>query len=182
MKKNLILILILIILIAAGYYAWKFIRGTLPAVSKPSEDISKVIENISQNSTDFPLKLSRGFSISIFAKDLVAPRVMAYDPVGNILVSVPSKGKVLALLPDKNGDGMSDETKTIISGLKNPHGIAFKCPETGACKNFISQLKKNVPYYLHQKKFKIEKSKRYRVSSFCRRTYHEDPNVSSLSK
>src|SRR3989338_4829278 len=111
-KKKLILILVLIILIAVGYFVWTFLRGTLPAVSKPNEDISKVIENIPQNSTDFPLKLLDGFSISIFAKDLGAPRVMAYDPVGNILVSVPSKGKVLALLPDKNGDGMSDETRT----------------------------------------------------------------------
>ncbi|OGF73510.1 hypothetical protein A2W48_00105 [Candidatus Giovannonibacteria bacterium RIFCSPHIGHO2_12_44_12] len=158
-KKKLILILVLIILIAVGYFVWTFLRGTLPAVSKPNEDISKVIENIPQNSTDFPLKLLDGFSISIFAKDLGAPRVMAYDPVGNILVSVPSKGKVLALLPDKNGDGMSDETKTIISGLKKPHGIAFKCPEAGLCKIYIAETDKVVMYDYDEKNLKLKNPK-----------------------
>ena len=158
-KKKIILILVLIIFITVGYYSWKFVRGALPGISAPSEDISEVIKDIPQNLTEFPLKLTDGFSISIFAENLVAPRVMAYDPVGNMLVSVPSKGKVFALLPDKNGDGMSDETKTLIAGLKNPHGIAVKCQETGACKIYIAETDKVRMYDYDEQNFKLKNPK-----------------------
>ncbi|OGF69152.1 hypothetical protein A3H65_01005 [Candidatus Giovannonibacteria bacterium RIFCSPLOWO2_02_FULL_45_14] len=121
--------------------------------------MSNVIKDIPQNSTDFPLKLPDSFSISIFAKDLGAPRVMAYDPAGNILVSIPSKGEVVALLPDKNGDGMSDETRTVISALKKPHGIAFKCPETGLCKIYIAETDKVVMYDYDDKNLKLKNAK-----------------------
>ncbi|KKU17019.1 MAG: L-sorbosone dehydrogenase, partial [Candidatus Azambacteria bacterium GW2011_GWA2_45_90] len=72
----------------------------------PPEDIAKLLppEKSAQvpptiNETEFPLKLPAGFKISIFAKGLGSPRVMTYDPAGNIVVSIPAQGKVVAL-PD----------------------------------------------------------------------------------
>ncbi len=71
-----------------------------------------------------PLKLPPGFAISIFAKGLEAPRVLALDPEGTLLVSIPSQGRVVAL-PDRGGTGVAAEAVTVVSGLKWPHGLAF---------------------------------------------------------
>lgn len=68
------------------------------------------------NQTEFPLSLPDGFSISIFAKGLGSPRVLAWDPNSVLLVSIPSQGKVVAL---------ADPQVTVASGLNRPHGIAF---------------------------------------------------------
>ena len=112
--RKIVIFVLLVLFLAAVYFL------------KPAEEITDIIDSVPQNSTDFPLKLPPGFRISIYAKNLGAPRVMAFDPAGNMLVSVPAQGKVVALLPDKNGDGLSDETRTIISGLNKPHGIASR--------------------------------------------------------
>lgn len=82
------------------------------------------------------LKLPAGFDISIFAQGLGKARVMAWDPVGNLLVSIMDEGRVVAL-SDRNGDGKADEIITVIDGLINPHGIAFRC--TDVCKIFIAE-------------------------------------------
>ena len=72
----------------------------------------------------FPLKLPPGFSIGIFARNLPGARVLALDPNGNLLVSLTSQGKVVAL-PDKNEDGIADAAVTVLEGLDKPHGLAF---------------------------------------------------------
>ena len=51
-------------------------------------------------------------------------RVLALDPGGNLLVSLTSQGRVVAL-PDKNGDGVADTVVTVLDGLNQPHGLAF---------------------------------------------------------
>ncbi|MHC4196723.1 MAG: PQQ-dependent sugar dehydrogenase [Planctomycetota bacterium] len=79
-----------------------------------------------QNTTGMPLTVLAEFSISIFAQGLGKPRVMAYDPGGNLVVSIPSEGKVVAL-PDRDGDGVADEVITVTQGLNLPHGLAFRC-------------------------------------------------------
>lgn len=134
MKRALIIVLVLAILLAvalaADFYR-RNLRGIGPVIQKPAEDITKLI-----NTTGMPLKLPGGFSISIFAKDLVNPRVLTYDPAGNLIVSVPSEGRVVAL-PDKNGDGVADETVTVIDGLNRPHGLATRCTER--CEFYIAE-------------------------------------------
>ena len=72
-----------------------------------------------------PLRLPAGFTISIFAKDLEGPRVLAQDRSGTLLVSLTKAGKVVAL-PDKDGNGKSAEEVTVVAGLNNPHGLAFR--------------------------------------------------------
>src|SRR5262249_47404822 len=66
-----------------------------------------------------------GFSIDVFADKVGSVRFMAFDPAGTLLVSESSAGRVLAL-PDKNGDGKADAVKVVVTGLDQPHGLAFR--------------------------------------------------------
>jgi len=71
------------------------------------------------------LKVPPGFHVDVFAADLDGVRLMVLDPAGTLLVSVPSRGRVLAL-PDRNGDGKADATHLVMDRLHQPHGLAFK--------------------------------------------------------
>lgn len=133
-KKLLLAVAGLLIAVAgigAAMLYWTNFRGIDPAIKPPPERIEDVI-----NTTGMPLRLPGGFSISIFAKDLEKPRVLAYDSVGNLLVSIPSQGRVVAL-PDRNSDGVADETITVVDGLNRPHGLAMRCLET--CELYIAE-------------------------------------------
>jgi glucose/arabinose dehydrogenase len=71
------------------------------------------------------LTVPPGFAIDVFADRVGSVRFMALDPAGTLLVSEPSRGRVLAL-PDKNGTGRADGVQTVVDGLDQPHGLAFK--------------------------------------------------------
>jgi glucose/arabinose dehydrogenase len=134
MKKPLILISIILAtaaLIWAGNFYWQNLRGAGPAVKSPPQDIAKVLKKDqvpsgeeSADSASIPLKLPRGFTISVFAARVPGARVLALDPQGTLLVSLTREGKVVAL-PDKNGDGKADDVVTVLKGLNKPHGLAF---------------------------------------------------------
>ena len=70
------------------------------------------------------LKVPPGFAIDVFADKVGSVRFMAIDPAGTLLVSEPSAGRVLAL-PDKDADGKADSVQTVVTGLDQPHGLAF---------------------------------------------------------
>lgn len=116
--------LLIILMARATLLAFTNLRGARPAFGPVVGDIVSEIEKPAENSTDFPLVLPDGFSISIFAKNLSGPRVLALDPGGTLLVSIPSKGRVVAL-PDENHDGVADRTEVVIDHLHQPHGLAF---------------------------------------------------------
>jgi glucose/arabinose dehydrogenase len=78
-----------------------------------------------------PLTVPEGFSATIFSRDVPGARVMIRDPKGTMLVSLTSGGKVVAL-PDLDADGRADKTVTVLEGLKQPHGILVRCPDTGS--------------------------------------------------
>ncbi|KKQ34430.1 MAG: Glucose/sorbosone dehydrogenase, partial [Candidatus Nomurabacteria bacterium GW2011_GWB1_37_5] len=86
-RKILFLIsaLIIVSLAIIALVFQKNIKGTLPAIKSPEEPKPELLTEI--NTTGMPLRLPDGFKISIYAKDLGNPRVLAYDPVGNILAS-----------------------------------------------------------------------------------------------
>lgn len=134
--------------LAVFLFYQKHLSGIWPAIQNPAEDITK-----SENTTGLPLKLPAGYSISIFAKGLVNPRVMTYGPNG-MLVSEMSAGRV-SYLADEDTDGDIDQIVPIISGLNNPHGIALKCEpkENGTtetfeenCKIYIAETHRVVEY------------------------------------
>ncbi|KKQ42380.1 MAG: L-sorbosone dehydrogenase [Parcubacteria group bacterium GW2011_GWE2_37_8] len=158
-KKIIIGILLLATVVAGGFiinFYWKNLRGIWPAIKSPAEDISRIIKEQSRveqaiNNTSFPLKLPPNFSISIFAENLGGPRVMTYDYAGNIITSIPSQGKVVAL-PDKNSDGIADEVVTVVEGLNRPHGLITRCTEK--CEFYIAETDKVAVYDYDAEKLK----------------------------
>lgn len=113
---SLLAIAIVAFLILVGNFYYQNLRGVGPALEKPVADVTKII------TPEGPFKMPPGFTISIFAKDLPDARVIILDKDGNILTSQPSQGTISKLII-KNGRLM--EQKIILSGLKNPHGLAF---------------------------------------------------------
>lgn len=121
--KKLILLVVLLLLGYLGYKYWPSAWGLYKANAPSKEDITQLIRSSNetsapgQNDTDLPLKIPDGYSISIFAKDLVNPRDLELDPKGTLVASITSQGKVVALVGGKE--------ETIAGGLNKPHGIAF---------------------------------------------------------
>jgi glucose/arabinose dehydrogenase len=70
-----------------------------------------------------PLLLPPGFRARVFAGGLPAPRALAVDPTGVVLVSLSSLGKVIALVPAAGAPPRVVETA---AGLHLPHGLAFR--------------------------------------------------------
>jgi glucose/arabinose dehydrogenase len=70
------------------------------------------------------IHLPPGFHIDTFAAGLGAPRLMAVSPSGDLFVSVPSRGQVLAL-PARNANGRAEQVVVYATGLDRPHGLAF---------------------------------------------------------
>ena len=67
-----------------------------------------------------PINLPPGFAADVFAADLGAPRALAVDPAGTLIVSIPSRGQVVAL-PDR-GAGRAVEVVTLAERLHLPTG------------------------------------------------------------
>jgi glucose/arabinose dehydrogenase len=156
MKKKTFIVFCVIVAVLgilwAGVFYWKNLRGVGPSIENPPQDIATIIENANKvsgtagtsgaaNGASMPLKLPAGFSISIFAKDLIDPRAMIFDPSGRLMVSIPSQGKVVAL-PDGDVNGVADEALVVADGLNKPHGIAIRCEGNAAvqrCKLYIGE-------------------------------------------
>jgi glucose/arabinose dehydrogenase len=70
------------------------------------------------------IQLPPGFRMDTFASGLGAPRFMAVSPSGDLFVSVPSRGQIVAL-PDRDGRGKAERAIIFADGLNRPHGLAF---------------------------------------------------------
>src|SRR3972149_10752105 len=122
MGKTIAIIFIVLILSVGAFYLWQNYKGVWNA-NKPSNiDITKIIPSSGtpkpgENLTSLPLKIPDGYSISIYAKDLGNPRDLILDPSGTVMVSITGQGKVVAIVNGK--------VETVISGLNQPHGLAF---------------------------------------------------------
>jgi glucose/arabinose dehydrogenase len=134
MKKPVFIISSLVaaaVLIWAGNFYWHNLRGAGPAILGSPQDITKSLHKghppgstTLVNPASIPLKLPKGFTLSVFAAHVPGARVLALDPAGTLLVSLTRQGRVVAL-PDKNDDGKADDVITVLSGLNHPHGLAF---------------------------------------------------------
>lgn len=78
------------------------------------------------------LKVPEGFTINVFATGTGKPRMMAVSDDGTAYVTRPDQSDVITLR-DKNGDGTSDETKTIVKDLKGVHGITIRGNQLYLC-------------------------------------------------
>jgi glucose/arabinose dehydrogenase len=65
-----------------------------------------------------------GFRIEPFAEGVGGARGLAIDPAGVPLVSVPARGRVVAL-PDRTGTGRATAV-TVLTDLDLPHGLVFR--------------------------------------------------------
>jgi glucose/arabinose dehydrogenase len=77
--------------------------------------------------TPFSLKqlhLPDGFHIAVFADNIDSARMLTFTPGGVLLVSESGEGKVVAL-PDPKHTGKAAREVDVLSGLNEPHGIAF---------------------------------------------------------
>ncbi|MBU4233266.1 MAG: PQQ-dependent sugar dehydrogenase [Proteobacteria bacterium] len=131
MKRVIAITFVGAALIWAGNFYWQNFRLAGPAVQPPPRDLAGLPEEGkgpgSGKSADpavFPLKLPPGFAWTVFAREVKGARVLALDPNGNLLASLTSQGKVVAL-PDTNGDGVAEAAVTVLEGLDKPHGLAF---------------------------------------------------------
>jgi glucose/arabinose dehydrogenase len=70
------------------------------------------------------LELSPGFSATVFADGLLAPRFMAVSPDGVLFVAERDGNRVTAL-PDANADDRADGTVLVADGLHAPSSLAF---------------------------------------------------------
>jgi glucose/arabinose dehydrogenase len=64
-----------------------------------------------------------GWHVEVFAEGIDNARFLRFTPAGDLLVSQPRSGEVLALEPDRDGDGRSDGRHVVIDGLNRPHGM-----------------------------------------------------------
>lgn len=119
MKRKSINILVVFVaagIVCLGWFSWKNFRGALPAFAPIPAHPTSVPTAV--NTTGLPLTIPPGFSVSVYAKNLDDPRVMAWDSAGTMLVSLTQAGKVVAIV---SGNPIS-----VLSGLNLPHGITFQ--------------------------------------------------------
>jgi Raf kinase inhibitor-like YbhB/YbcL family protein len=85
-----------------------------------------VIEPKKVESTDArvaKLKVPAGFKVSVFAKGVVNPRILAVGDQGQVYASRREIGDII-MLKDTDGDGLADETK-VVANRPNAHGLAI---------------------------------------------------------
>jgi glucose/arabinose dehydrogenase len=69
------------------------------------------------------IALPGGFRIGVFAEGLSNPRFLRFTETGDLLVSSPRENAIFLLEPDEDGDGRSDGRRTLVAGLRTPHGL-----------------------------------------------------------
>jgi glucose/arabinose dehydrogenase len=69
------------------------------------------------------LRGPEGTTVSRFAEDLPNVRFLRFTPGGDLLASQPRSGRVVRLLPDRDGDSVSDGRADVVNGLNRPHGL-----------------------------------------------------------
>lgn len=71
------------------------------------------------------IKMPAGFSIDVFAKDVVNARSMCLSPEGTLFVGTRGEGSVYAL-KDTDGDNKADKKYTLYTDMNMPNGVAVK--------------------------------------------------------
>jgi glucose/arabinose dehydrogenase len=69
------------------------------------------------------LRLADGFRIGVYASGLGNARALKITSAGDLLVSLPSSGRVMLLERDGDGDGQADGRRELLTGLNRPHGM-----------------------------------------------------------
>lgn len=129
-KIQLIFSTIFTISFVAGFYAYMAMNDGVNVF------LPQVAQGVASNVPAF--KVPANFKVTLFANDLPNARVMQFDPSGNILVSEPTKGRVM-LLQDKDNNGQAEQRKVLLDKLNKPHGLAMWCDPKFRCKLFVAE-------------------------------------------
>ena len=70
------------------------------------------------------LRAPQGLSVEYYARNLSGVRLMVLGPDGAVYASRPDAGQVVRLA-DTNHDGVADDVTPVLTGLNEPHGLAF---------------------------------------------------------
>jgi len=68
------------------------------------------------------VKVPEGFAIDYYVRELPSARFLRFTPTGDLLVSTDA-GKVVLVERDRDGDGHADGVRTLLEGLRRPHGM-----------------------------------------------------------
>jgi glucose/arabinose dehydrogenase len=106
------------VLTAAGLAAWN-----TPLSSASTRELRAVAIH-TDSALDGRLRVPPGFKVTYYANGLPGVRFMVVGPDKMLYVSQPRSGRIIRL-PDRNGDGIADSVEVVVTGLHNPHGLAF---------------------------------------------------------
>lgn len=95
------------------------------AVNVPVASLTGGAPPVPPESVVGALSLPRGFTISRFAAGLPNARFLRVTEAGDVAVSQPREGRVTLVFRDANGDGASDGSAALLTGLDRPHGLAL---------------------------------------------------------
>ncbi len=117
------LAVVLVVIIAVAYIFWpKWLTVKGPILSVLTGEMA---ETPAEATIASRLKLPDGYKIGVYASFLPNARVMVMTSAGDIAVSLPRVGEIALVKADGDGDGRSDGTTTLLSGLNKPHGITL---------------------------------------------------------
>lgn len=132
MSRIIKLFIIIGLLFAAVLFSLQLFQNKAgdikPAVIKSDnkQNISRENNEVilsSEEGENIRLKIPPEYNIEVYASLAASPRDLEFAGKGLILVSLPSKGQVMALI-DKSIDSQPPQSKILLTNLDNPHGIA----------------------------------------------------------
>jgi glucose/arabinose dehydrogenase len=97
----------------------------LSACSAPTKDGTAItLDSAGRAPREQRLTAPAGLVVTYFASGLDGVRFMAVAPDGAVYASQPGEGRVLRLA-DANHDGVADGVVAAVTGMNQPHGLAF---------------------------------------------------------
>ncbi|GEM_PF-322289 len=115
-----------VVLIIGGWWLSRYWNGLKPILIDPKKPIAEYFNDLGvgeKTSTTTvsgtPLILPTGFTIDLFANNVIGARDLAVDQYGEVWVSQPSQGVVSVV------DPMTNEVRAIFRNLNRPHGLVF---------------------------------------------------------
>lgn len=89
----------------------------------PDTSVSNDSQVVDRPANAWP-QVPKGFAVSIFAKDLQAPRKLITAPNGDVFAAETSRGRIVVLRPDAGGKKSARST-VFASGLDEPFGMVL---------------------------------------------------------
>lgn len=124
MRKIIIGTITIFSLIIAGFVAFSLYQqvkpvaeGIKPAIISQPVPVDLPKDEIGQEIPEGFLTVAEGYSLRIFTRDTINPRVMIFDHEGRMVVSEPSAGRISVYEDGKR--------RTLLENMNRPHGLAF---------------------------------------------------------